>query len=199
MNDAGVWASGTIEKNLSEVFALQLSQEVRVMENVTEASTVFTDFGVEYRLSKPLKLAIHYRHSFNRQLDDSYERKSRLYVDLSGRIKLKPIVFQVRERIQSEFVPVNTRENAAPEWYSRTKAQIKLDLDKNWSPYLFSEGFTPLNPGSELLIDKIRYGGGVELKILRKHTIDASYMIQSKFQNERENDYIVVVGYSIML
>ncbi|MBK7030138.1 MAG: DUF2490 domain-containing protein [Bacteroidales bacterium] len=199
VNDAGLWVSGTAQKNLSETFAVQLSQEVRIMENVTEASTVFTDLGVDYRISKPLKLSIHYRHTFDRRLDDSYDRKSRFYTDLSGRIKLKPLVFQIRERIQSEFVPNNSRVNTTPEWYSRTKAQIKLDLDKNWSPYLFSEGFTPLNPGSDLLIDKIRYGGGLEFQILKKHTIDAAYMIQSKFQDERETDFIFVVGYSIML
>jgi hypothetical protein len=197
--DAGLWVSGTLEKRLSDAFAVQLSEEVRLMENISEAATVFTDLGLEYRITKPLKVSLHYRHLFDRRLDDSYERNSRFYADVSYKFKLSNFSLLLRERMQATYAPFNSSDNINPEWYSRTKATLKPDLDRNWNPLVFAEAFTPITHSEYKYLDKLRYGAGFEWSIRKKHVLDLSYMIQSKFQNEPESDFIFVIGYSYSL
>jgi len=199
VNDAGLWLSGNVEKQFSQSFSMSLSEELRLMENVSEASTVFTDLGLEYRLNKHFRIAGHYRFINDRRLDNTYRQNNRLYLDLSYRRKFKPVSITLRERIQSEYTGFNTGEEVNPEIYLRTKAVFKLDLDRKITPYYFLELFHPLSPGSNRIIDKIRNCAGFEYSFNARHSIDLNYMLQCRYKKERENDYIVGAGYYLTL
>lgn len=199
VNDAGLWLSGNVEKQFSQSFSMSLSEELRLMENVSEASTVFTDLGLEYKLNKHFRIAGHYRFINDRRLDNSYRQNNRFYLDLSYRRKFKPVSITLRERIQSEYAGFNTGEEVNPELYLRTKATIKLDLDRKITPYYYLELYHPLRPASDRMVDKIRNCAGLEYKFNARHSIDLNYMLQSRYNKERENDYIVGAEYYLTL
>ncbi len=199
VNDAGSWLSVNVQKKLSQAASLTFSQEVRLMENFSEATTVFSDFGIGYRLDKHIKLAGNYRLVKNRRLDDSYETRNRFYADLSYRRKFNPLELIVRERFQSEFAGHNTGARINPELYSRTKATLKLDLDRKLVPYAYTEVFQPLNNPEARFTDKVRYCAGIEYQFSSRHMIDFNYMIQNKFNTPGGNDFVFGFGYYLTL
>lgn len=196
-NDAGLWISANLEKSFSQAFSVSYTQELRMAENISEASVIFGDLGLDYRLNKQFKIAGHYRWIFDHNLDDSYTSSNRFYLDLSYKGKLKPVSISLRERVQSEFVKFNSTEKVNPEIYSRTKATLKFDLDRKISPYLYTELFHPLNTNSLFFFDKIRYSAGLEYQINKRHVIDLGYMIQHKYQNMPANDFVITAGYTL--
>lgn len=199
INDAGLWLSGNFEKNLSQSFGLSFTQELRLMENMSVADVVFSDLGTEYRFNKHFRFAVHYRWINNRRNDESYASLHRFYADLSYRTKFSPFIISVRERIQSEFAPFNSGNTSNPELFSRTKATVKLDLDRRISPYFYTELFNPLNGGNGRIITKGRYCLGFDYELNSRHKLDISYMIQHKWEDVPENDYIVGLGYTFSL
>jgi hypothetical protein len=162
VNDAGLWISANIDKSFTRSLGVSFSEELRLMENFSEATTVFSDLGLEYRFNKKVKASIHYRFLNDRRLDDTYASWNRLYLDASFKQKIKPFVITVRERLQSQFAEVYSSEGVEPEYYSRTKVTVKLDLNRKISPYLSTECFHPFNNPAARFIDKVRYSAGME-------------------------------------
>jgi hypothetical protein len=198
-NDAGLWISANVDKRLSQSVGMSFSEELRLMENFSEAATIFSDLGLEYRFGKKLKASVHYRFLNDRRLDDTYASWNRLYLDVSYKDKLKPFVISIRERIQSQFSDFLSSEGIEPEYYSRTKIASKLNLNTKLAPYLSAELFHPLNNPAARFIDKVRYSAGVEYPITSRHMIDLSYMIQRSYHSVPGNDFVIVVGYNLSL
>ena len=197
-NDAGLWLTLNVQKKFTQALSVNFTQEVRVMENISEASTVFSDLGVDYKLNRHFKLAANYRRVYDRRLDDNYQARNRFYFDISYRRKLKPFVLIIRERAQAEFTERNTGKKIDPENYSRTKATLKLDLNRRYTPYIYSEIFNPLNNPKEGFIDKTRNCAGVEYQLNARNIIDLNYMIESRFKKEGGNAFVIGIGYSFI-
>ncbi len=195
-NDAGLWLSVNARKSITQAFSVNYTHEVRIMENISEAATIFGDLGVDYNLNKHFKLSANYRHKYQRRPDDSYANYNRYYFDLSYKQKFKPLVFSIRQRIQSEFSGYNTGRELNPELYSRTKLTLKADLDRKFSPYFSTELFLPINEYSNTYIDKVRYSAGIDYEFTPRHALDISYMVQDKIGSLGENDFIIGLGYS---
>jgi hypothetical protein len=198
-NDAGLWLSANIEKNFNQYLGISFSEELRLMENISEASTIFSDIGFEYRYNKHLKASAHYRFLNDRRLDDSYASKNRFYFDISYRQKIKPFAFLLRERLQSQFVEFNSSQENNPELYSRTKATVKLDLKYKVSPYLSTELFNPINNPAARFVDKARYCAGFEYLFSPRQMLDLNYMIQKSYTDVPGNDFIIGMGYYLTL
>jgi len=199
VNDAGLWISANVEKNITQSFGLSFSEEIRLMENMSEASTIFSDISLEFRFNKHLKASTHYRFINDRRLDDSYASRNRLYFDVSYRQKFSLFVLSVRERIQSQFDRVYSSEGNATENYSRSKATLKLDMNRRISPYLSSEWFHPFNDPSVRFIDKARYMVGIEYQFSPWHMLDFNYLIQRSFRAIPGNDFVIGIGYFRLL
>jgi hypothetical protein len=199
VNDAGLWLSGNIEKKLSQSFAISYSEEVRLMENISEATTIFGDLGLDFKINQHFRISGHYRFIQDRRNDDSYALSNRFYANIRYRQRLKPFILVVREQVQSEYKPFNSDEKINPALYSRTKAQLKLDLNKKITPYLYAEVFNPLNNFPIAFIDKVRISTGFEYQWNPRNMIDAGYMIQRSFDITPKMDYVICLGYFLSL
>ena len=196
--DAGMWFTLNVQKKFTQALSVNFTQEVRMLENISEASTVFSDLGFEYKLNKHFKLSGNYRRVYDRRIDDNYQSRNRFYFDVSCRKKLKPFFLIVRERAQAEFTGRNTGKKIDPENYSRTKVTLKLDLNKKYTPYIYSEVFNPLNNPTASFIDKTRHCAGIEYQLNARNIIDLNYMVENKFKKERETAFVIGVGYSFV-
>ncbi|MBK6640071.1 MAG: DUF2490 domain-containing protein [Bacteroidetes bacterium] len=98
VNDAGLWTSINLEKKITKEIAVDLSQEFRFNENISELGSFFTEISAQYKLHKNLSIGAGYRFINKRELDDSYEKRHRMLFDLNTKEKISKIA------VSAEFV-----------------------------------------------------------------------------------------------
>jgi hypothetical protein len=197
VNDAGLWLSLNGEKKITSRFSVELSQEFRMNENITELGEFFTDAGITYKINKNIRVAANYRFINKRRKDDFYYRRNRFYFDLSFKKKFKPLAFSFRTRFEDEYRQMRKNTDyPGPYYCSKNKFTAKLDLNKKFVPYLYAETSNPLNDPHGFFIDQMKYCGGIEYNINRVHSFDFYYLIQKDMNvNEPETDYVIGIGY----
>jgi len=202
-NDAGLWSSITVEKKITQNFSAQLSEELRFNENISELGTIYTDFGISYRIYKNISASANYRFIQKRRVDDFYNKRQRLYFDFLFRHKLSKLTFTLRERVQSQLREVESDQNAtSPEYYSRTKFTLKYDFGKKYFPFASAELFYPLNSNSRFgnEIDNVRYAVGVDYEFNKYNAVDLFYLINKELHaNDPLTEYIIGIGYTFIL
>lgn len=199
VNDAGLWLSINAEKKITPSLTLNLSEEFRFNENISELGSFFSDAGISYKISKMFRASANYRLTNKRNLNNSYTMRHRFYVDLAARKKIKPVTFLLRTRLQSFSESFSTPDKDSPEYYLREKLSLKFDLDKKWAPYIYSEFYYSLNNPKGNYIDKMRYAAGLEYTVNRMHSFDFYYMIQNEMNIKNpERDFIIGLGYNFI-
>lgn len=200
--DAGLWTTVNLDKKLNEKFSVFLTQEFRMRENITRINLFYTDFGVEVRPAKFLKVALAYR-SIQKNLDDgSYSFRHRLMLDITLKKKFGNFIIAYRQRLQSEVKDVYSSDDGAlQEWYSRNKFTLKYDYGKAFSPYVAAEFryqiADPRIVESDRTWHRMRYIYGIDYKVNAKNTLGLYYLTQFEFNVKTpQSIYIVGVEYS---
>lgn len=196
-NDMQLWTTISLEKKITKTFSLNYAEEVRFNENISEVGQFFSDIGGTYKINKAWRISANYRFTNKRQLDDSYSKRHRYYVDLSFRKKFDPVVLMFRTRFQSQYKDVfSSYTGKIPEHYSRNKLTLKFDLDKKYNPYLSAEMFYQLNNPEGNKIDNMRYSVGLEYAFNKRTSLDFYYMIQQEYSvSNPERDFVIGAGY----
>jgi hypothetical protein len=196
-NDAGLWLSFNLDKKITPALSLEFSEEVRMYENITEIGTIFSDIGVACKLGNRFRISAHYRFINKKRLNDTYDNRNRYYFDFTYREKITPLILLFRIRFQSQYTELfSSPEGTRPDYYSRAKLTLKLDVVKRIIPYLYVESFYKLGNPEGILFDGIRYCAGIEYSFNRLHMVDLFYMIQREYNVENpETDFIVGIGY----
>ena len=198
VNDAGLWTSVTIEKKVFSKFSLALNQELRFNENISELGTAFTELGGNYRIRKFLSIGASYRFIQKRKVNDFYSMRHRYNIDLAIRHKIKNLSLALRERFQTQYADIYSREKGMlPEHYLRSKLTLKYDLDKKYAPFLSGEFFFQLSnvEGNEL--DNVRYAAGFDYEFSKRSSVELFYVINKAFNvNEPVTDYVTGIGFN---
>ena len=199
--DAGLWTSVSFEAKVAKRLTVNISQEFRFNENISELGTAFTDAGVTYKLSKHFQLAANYRFIQKRRTDEYFSFRHRFYIDIKYEKKIEPFQIQFRSRLQDEYADIGrAADGGVPMFYSRNKLSISWDLNKTFSPYFSAELFSPLNYPRYAAFDNIRISAGVEYSVSKHHKLDLFYMIQRELNVSRpRTDFITGIGYSYKL
>lgn len=198
VNDAQLWTSLNIEKKLTPALSIQFTEELRMVENMTEAGTIFSDLGFSYRFWKRLKVGAYCRFTLKRRLDDTYKNRQSWYAEASYREKLKPISLTFRLRYQSRYAEPFTSEKAEiPQNHLRTKLTLKYDLRKKIEPYLYAETYFRTGVPGYKSFDQLRLCAGIEYSFNRMHMIDLHYLICREYNVVNpETDYVIGISYS---
>lgn len=205
INDAGLWTTATVEKEFKNKTTVFLTEEFRLRENFTQLNLFYTDIGVSYRPVKPLKISLSYRSIEKFQPDQTFSYRHRLMLDISWRSRVGSWIISYRQRLQSELRNMYSSPNGMiPEWYARSKFQLKYDLNKPVAPYIGTElRYQISDPGnieSNGLWHRVRYFAGLDYKLNDKHTLGAYYLIQHEFDVlSPQNLYIVGLEYTLTL
>jgi hypothetical protein len=195
--DAGLWLSATVQAKLSKKLSASLSEELRLNENMSEAGTIFTDAGLEYRLIKNLGLAVNYRFINKKAVSDYYKMSHRFYADVKYSFKIKPVEISLRSRVQDELkAPGRSDDGGSMEYYLRNKATITVDLNKKIEPFASAELFNPLQTPLFQYADKLRTTVGADYALTKHHKAELFYMIQSTLGTaDKETDFIIGLSY----
>ena len=196
-NDMQLWTNISLEKKITKTFSFNFTEEVRFNENISEVGQFFSDIGGTYKISKAWRISANYRFTNKRQVDDLYSKRHRYYLDLSFKKKFDLVVFSFRTRFQSQYADIySSNDGTVPNYYSRNKLSLKLDLNKKYSPYLSAEMFYQLNNPDGNKLDNMRYSLGLEYEFNKRMGIDLFYMIQQEYNVKNpERDFVVGVGF----
>jgi len=203
VNDAGLWTSLCLEKKITPRFSLELTEELRFNENVTELGTFFTEAGESYKVTKWFKVSAYYRFTNKRQIDDYYSKRHQISLDLTFRKKFKPIIIAFRTKFKGEYRDINSSEyGRMPYIYSENKLTLKYDLRGKFQPYIFVETFTPIwrpektSRPQGVFLDQAKYCIGTDYTINRRHALNFYYLIQKEYNvNNPQCEFIGGIGY----
>jgi len=206
-NDAGMWATLSIQHPLTKKINLVVDEELRLKENYQRINLFYTNIGVDYKLNKYIKISPTYRTIQKKRLELGYSYRHRLMLDVTIKKKIQKITLSERGRYQIEVQDFYTsKKGKLPEHYLRFKTDIKYDLRKKITPYVSCEfRYQIRNPrGDGPLYDKefhrVRTVLGVEYEINKKNSINLYYLYQTEFDiSTPESIYILGIGYSLTI
>jgi hypothetical protein len=200
-SDAGVWTSVEVEKRFSQAFSMQLNQELRFNENVTQLGAFFTELGLGYRFNKKFRMAAAYRFVNQREMAEFYSQRHRFYVNAAYRQKIGLIQLTGRLQYQQQYKDAGTLLNFYdPVDYLRTKVSLKLNTERKTEPYISAEVFSPLAATGIQPIDKIRYTFGIDFHVNPRSTIDLFYHIQKEQnRNSIKMDFLSGISFRYRL
>lgn len=195
--DAGLWTSVNFEAKLVKKLSLNISEELRFNENITELGAAFTDAGLSYKLNKHFQVAVNYRFIQRHRDDNYYSFRHRFYADIKYSYKIKPLELSIRTRLQEQISDIGrASDGGVPEYWLRNKLNVKWDLDKPYKPYISVELFSPLNYPRSIAFNGLRVASGVEYSFSKHHKIDIYYMIQKELNvSKPRTDFILGIGY----
>jgi hypothetical protein len=200
VNDAGLWLSVGVEKNISQSFSVQFGHCSRFNENISELGSFLNEIGVNYKLNKKNQLSLFYRNTNSKLLDNTYSQQHRFYLDYTYKTKLNNLVlsFRLRAQVQSYylFMAENDQESKS---MIRPKLCLKYPVSiagQKFVPFISAEGFKPLFYNKYRPIDKVRFCVGIGYNINNAHSIELSYLIQKEFyQKNPLSDYVIGLDY----
>lgn len=202
-NDAGLWCTFNVDKNLNKKFGVFLTEEYRVRENFTQNNLFYTDLGFFYKPADFIKISLAYRSIEKFQLDNTISFRHRGMLDIILKKTFGKFAVSYRQRLQAEVRNVYSSEiGNIPEWYSRNKFQIKYDFGKPVTPYISVEFRYQINDPRMLESNKLwhraRYIAGIDYKKNDKHSFGLYYLFQTEFNVlTPQNIYILGVEYSL--
>lgn len=204
-NDAGLWTTLNIQKDLKKSVSVFLTEECRLRENFSRLNLFYTDLGVAVRPLKFLKVSLAYR-MINKFVDDNtFSYRHRLMLDITVKKKAGQFSLSYRHRLQSEVRNIySSADGSVPEWYSRSKFELKYDNDRPVRPYIAAEFRyqinDPRNVESDKTLHRQRYIVGLDYKKNDRDTFGIYYLIQNEFNvSAPENIYIVGLEYTLTL
>src|SRR5688572_13764094 len=201
-DDAGLWTTINLEKNLKNNFSVFLTEEFRLKENFSMVNLFYTDAGVGFRPYRFLKLALAYRFVQKNQIDETFSFRHRIIFDVTLRRKFGNTALSYRHRLQSEVRDVQSSEKGGiPEWHSRSKVEAKYDLQKKYTPFAsveFRYQFrSPYSVEADQAWHNYRTAFGFEYELNKKNIFGLYYLIQHEWNiSNPDNLYIIGIEYS---
>ena len=201
VNDAGLWMSAGFEKQIHKKLSVFVEQDLRMNENISEAGTIFTDLGGQYKLVKNLSFSVSYKFMLKRRVDDRYSKRHRYMLDLAYRYKFRKFMLTLRERLENQYQDYYSRpEGPVPECSVRSKLTVKYHLKKRIEPFAYAELFYLMNTKKGKIINTERFSAGFNYKLTRTSSLDVYYLINKELNvKDPITDFVMGLGYSYIL
>jgi hypothetical protein len=197
--DFGIWYGISAEHKLAKKLELDLSANIRTFNNASKIEEAFLEGGLTYNLKKHLSVAGSYRISKNIENNNSLYYQHKMFLDLKGGLPLGKLNFSGRLRFQVRTKTYITSENDKfPDYIGRIKFKsIYKTQTFPVDPYIYAETFCPMFSDKSGTIGKNRFAAGIEINILKKHSVDLEYIFQRDYQPHLSDLNILSVNYDI--
>lgn len=196
IDDIGIWSGITLQTKITRQLEVSLTEQLRLKNDATRINLFLSDIGLDYEISKKLKVGFHYRYIKSNQ-ENYFSNRHRFYGDLAWKEKVKFFSITLRERVQEQYSDYYSSETGKiPVWELRSKLTVKLDLDKKYSPYLSGEIFYLLdNESNEYGLTQYRYETGINYDINRIHSFNP-FLIWQIRHSSKFNELIYGIMYT---
>ena len=168
--DFGVWSGFSVNTEETDDLKLDADIQIRTDDNSTRLNQCFLDLGAKYKVNKYFRTGISWRQRMKNNWS-GYDYENRLYLDLTGKLKLNDISLYLRSRIQT--TSNRTSENPT---YERLRFKAKIKMDKGLKAFVQDEFFFHLNGTGTSNYKKNRFGLGFEYAINDYVEINLKYL-----------------------
>ncbi len=163
---------------------------IRQNENFSQLKSYYFDLGLFYNFNYKTSISVNYVYAPSKVNYDYFRVFHQYYMSLNNRFYYGKYLFLSNRIIVQQTSHKLIVENGYKP-YSRTDFREKLTL--NWKPiqgYRFYLGDEIMIPVSRTPIEirRNRLYVGINKKLAKRLSIDAYYVLQSSFHNQRQNN-----------
>jgi hypothetical protein len=196
--DFGIWYGASAEFGIIKSLQVDLSTCFRTFDNAGKLEEGFLEGGLSYKFNEYLSASASYRITENIEKDDSFHLRHKWFAGVRGTLPIGNFTLSARAIFQQRYKTYIEDENdKLPASHGRFRMKALYDFPSfPVSPYIYSEIFCPLFKASERIIDKKRFGGGIELDIAARHSFDIEYLFQRDYFPHMTDENILSLGYS---
>ena len=186
------WTKISFEKKIPYSLKLELSQGLRLKDQISTFNQAFFEVSLSYKDSNGLRINIPYRYTI---FEDKI--KHRLSFGASYQYSFKPVSLKYRIKYYSLYEngePLGEDREALGDLI-RSKFTIKYKTGKKTSPYISGELFHLLNTNNNPF-DEYRASFGIEIDLPRKNSINFFYILKKEDITKSSPNEINVFGLS---
>ena len=204
-NDAGMWATLSLQHPLNKKISLVVDQEFRLKENYQRINLFYTNLGIDYKLNKYIKISPTYRAIQKKRLEGTYSYRHRLMLDVTVKKKLNKITIGERIRYQAEVQDFYTsKKGKLVEQFLRFKTDLKYSVASKITPFISCEFRYQIHaprgdgPDYDKAFHRVRNVLGAEYEINKKNSFSLYYLYQTEFDiSTPESIYILGLAYTL--
>ena len=168
-----------LEKELSKNIRLEIVPEIR-LESKSMLEESLLEMGLNYKLHKYIDLAALYRISFQNENDNAFYRFA---------FDAKPNYSYEDFKIQYRFRFTNYTEFDMEATEKSNYLRNRLNLEYEWkkfdiTPFVNTELFYWIEEKS---YNKIRYGGGIEIKLNKNADMEIYYLYNKRRDKDKHH------------
>ena len=191
-NDHQSWTKVSLEKKIPYSLKLELSQGLRLKDQLSTFNQTFFEASLSYKDSNGFRINIPYRYTiFENKI------KHRLSFGASYQYSFKPVSLKYRMkyyRLYENGEPIGEDGEALGDLI-RSKFIIKYKSGQKTNPYISGELFHLLNTNNNPL-NEYRASFGIEIDLPRKNSINIFYIFKKEDITKSSPDEINVFGLS---
>ena len=198
LNDAGLWMGFKSKVELTKKLDVSVDPEIRLSENLSYVSGIFTDVGAEYRISKPLYVSVTYRIGA-RHKDVFWDMRQRISTGLEVKQKFGDfsVSFLTRYQASRQGIQVENDPDFSASW--RNKLSAKFDGIKKTDLGMSFELFQAAGPYETAELTDWRWTADIERKLSKRRYVSLGYLIQKNLvSTQPEMDFVVLAGYKYL-
>lgn len=197
--DFGIWYGVSAEHKLAKKLELDLSTNIRTFRNASKIEESFLEGGLTYNLKKHLSVAGSYRLSKNIENNNFLYYQHKIFLDFKGSTLIGKFNFSGRLRFQTRTKTyIRNESDKSPNYTGRIKLKALYKTQTfPVDPYIYAETFCPMFSHNSGTIGKNRFAAGIEIGILKKHSVDLEYIFQRDYQPHLSDLNILSVNYDI--
>lgn len=184
--DVGLWSTFSYAADITKTLEIEIDQEFRFGQNISQLDRVFTDLGLQYKFSKALRVGGHYRYILDRRNSGIYGHRHRLSGDLSVRLKSGRYTFANRLRSQWEKRTLNYEEDRELGWETNLRNTFKVSykVNRRYQPYMSCDLryviYEPSFPRFQG-IDRVRGGIGLDIDVNKNFMLGTYFLVSQPF------------------
>lgn len=185
-DDTAMWTFLSVRKSLSPRWSLLLKSEIHTKDNTSDMDYWYIATGAGYKINNWLRtdcgvLYVDYKNPGAEAYNSFFRPMYRSYVTFTFSKKIGPIRGSLREYWGYCWMPEKTTEegvykkgSAFHEW--RNRLRVDYITGTKITPYVYVEDWM------RKTLERMRYVGGVDIKLDKHNTIGAFYMWQDKYK-----------------
>jgi len=190
-SDVALWEGVALEYEIADPLSIAFENQLRLNNNISQFRTAFSELGLTYKISSPVRLNAGYRFSLTLK-----QNRHRFFGGISYRYKVKSIRTSFRTRLKVQHTIVGNERPRDPETYIRPKLQAKYDIKGLPITTFFGAEtwFNLTRPDYEF--DRYRLQVGLDYEVSKRNTISLIYQHQREF-NVTDPLYTHIIAFEI--
>lgn len=191
------WVELAVSKEISHNLSLGVVEETRFQQNGYLLKLFSGEFGLDYKIAKPLSVGITYKCS-QKNKEQGFFATNTYSVNASYKEKFGPFKLAYRNKFESSKETfINEYSDLFYSYTDRNK--LKLTYSKksaNIEPSVSIETFHPINNLTSYGVSEIRYGGGVWFDLPKKFELELG-VIYKKLYHVKIPEATTILAISI--